>query len=215
MEKIPYLPDPQTANFIKDVRSFNTSDFSGAAHFFYDTEDYLAIKALKQEGYSAKVRPLIKETYLDIPMVLTSAQAQMADYHKLEPYIGDIYGIQYFGKSPVIFNFSANILNTIANSRTPDVKVNGYNDFKNLYTYYLRISKVAKHRRAPYLTFTGCTVRGAMLGLTRTMTTSTEDYVPVQFQFLALNIAYDSPENLGWQKAVKINFTTDRAEGFY
>ena len=212
--------DIYTGELITDFKNVNINEFSGAARLFYDDTD----RGIIADKLPSDVSALVLDEYLDIPLILTSIQAQMADFHKIDAYIGNLYSAYYFGKSPVIFNCTATILNTLGPSSTssssiPKVAADGsesilktgnrFQHFSTLYDNLLRISKAAEYRVAPYLSFTGCDIHGTFLGYTKSIQSMNEDAIPITFQFLALEIKYNNADNVNGCTALDINFISD------
>ena len=189
------MEDLYTNNLINNPVSWNTDLLSGAAFMFYDSEDTATLKTLPWEEVGDASKSVIKDGFIDIPLLITGAQTQMTDYHKIESYIGDMYAVHFFGKAPVIYNFTGKVLNTGTINEGAFEATSDIDTFRNLYKELFRIKAVAKHRIAPQISFTGCVLRGAMLSLNIGYSSQIEDYCPVQFQFLALNITYINPDN--------------------
>ena len=188
--------DPYTANIIGSYESLSTSDITNAAYIYYSKNDKVIMDGVSLPSIDFGIaRAQVRENFVDIPLLITGVQTQMSEYSHVDAYIGDIFTTQFYGKSPITYSITAKVLNTTGYKNGALENIPGVELLKTLYRGLLRLKVVAKYKIAPYITFTGCTIRGPFLSLDINYSNMAEDFCEVQFQVLAIQTEYLNPDN--------------------
>lgn len=185
-------------------RSFATTDFTGAAGIYLLSEHYDRVqelvnrRALSAENAARFIRP----DYLDLDLLITDVGYTYADHHKLEPHLGDIFSLHFFGRAPIQLNVRAKLLETQGNSARAGLTW--------LYQHLLRISRVAVTGIVPIIQFVGCHAHGAFLDLSINESSAAEDVRDVSFTFLVFNLYHLNLENTSGVLSSEILFSPPR-----
>ncbi len=94
--------------------------------------------------------------------------------------MGDMFAIHFFGKAPMTMQLGGYLLEIPGR----DSKAM----FMELYTKLFRISKVAKYKIIPILQLTGLMVQGAFLSVSFQESSSMQDAIPINMEFLVFNM---------------------------
>jgi len=187
-------------NVFKDSYTSSELDLSkakGAARIFYTETDLATAKSALGTKPILSPFTYFAGGYFTVNLLVTQVTVAQTEKHVITPQLGDKFSAHFFGKSPVVLQASATIINP-------------YNDYHRAgmmaaYQHLFRLRQVALMGVAPNLSFVGCTVPGAMLNLQVTEQANSEGLLQVQFEWLVFSIVINS---LGNQSSHKITTTT-------
>lgn len=176
-------------NEFTDSQTWATSQYEGSAHFFLMSDDYA--RFIKTPAYLLRMSPttmgIITETRINVDLVVNTVVQRFAEYEQVVPYVGDSFSHYFYGASPIILNVSAYLVDTLHSM--------GKLELMELYRWLFRISRVAKTGIAPYFTYAGFSIHGAMLSMDVSETGALQDILEVRFQFLVFSTRFLSPLN--------------------
>ncbi len=170
--------------------SFDTSDMLGAAQLSLSFEDIEILQALTTAGTmdSYITDNILVSNLLALDLVFTDITYANTDFSKLEPHIGDTFGLDFYGKAPVILNTQAYLFDLEGND--------GKYKFMTLYKELFRLSKIVEYGIVPRLCYLGCVCKGAMLGVTLSEDATQQDVIRVNMTFMLLEVMYFNGHNV-------------------
>ncbi len=162
-------------------QSINTDDMSGAAKMFITEVDRNFLKKNARDlGLDTQfINEVIRESYIDIDLIITSASHSESDFNRIDTYIGDSFGIHYYGRSPIMLTFGGVLLDDFG-------QIQKYRLTK-LYQDLFRITRVARIGVVPNIEFAKCVVQGPLMNLSLAESSSAEDRINVSFNLLVAN----------------------------
>jgi hypothetical protein len=164
--------------------------YEGSAHFWLSLEDQATLNGMNSfyNYFSSSTADIIGEDRIDLDLIISDVQMQFIEFDKIVPHIGDTFSHFFYGQQPVVLNVSGHLINTLPNR--------GKHEFMELYRGVFRLSRVAKTGIAPFLSFVGCNVQGAMINVHINDSGASQDTLAVKFQYLVFLIRFLSEENL-------------------
>lgn len=170
---------------------FATEDYLGMAGLYLTRQHYAMLEAAAKEGKfpASWLGSLVTQERLNIDLLITDIGFTYEDHSQVTAYLGDVFGMQFFGKAPMILRASGLLYQT-TNNQAKYVMT-------RLYTDLLRISSVARMRSAPMLQFVGCHAQGAFLNLNIEEAAESQDTLKIDFEFLVINLYHFNTDNTG------------------
>ena len=155
------------SDYYTATQTYFASDFSSIAKFVILDSDKSAEEA--KEGGS-----------LDVDLMVNNVSFSLAEHNSLHPYLGDMFGVHYYGKSPVTADISAMLIDTENNFSKPYLL--------QLYKNKLRVRAVAKTKVCPCLVFPGITLQGPLVSMSLVENSESPDTVAVVFRMIVIRL---------------------------
>lgn len=182
---MPYFPTVQT---------HATESMETAARLFLTQSNKEALRNFAYDNnveVPADVEIASVGEYLDINLLLTALNKNMADHSQIVSYVGDHFSAHFFGKSPLILNLSF----TILDSYEPGTHSSDKYIFMWLFTNLFGITGVSRHGIIPCLQVENNTYYIAFLDANVVETADEERVIKVTTKALVFNYISTSETN--------------------
>ena len=162
------------------IETLYTTDFSGKATISVGTKDRVNAD-LKSLSFTSHIEGAeAGEFGIPLDIFVQSMDFQLGEHHITSEYQGNYFGSLYFGKSPIVVNVVAYLLDNSA--------AHGKQALLEYYKNKLRLTAVANTGVLPRFTLKGYDFAGPWFMLRITESARSEDVLAVVFSFLALTI---------------------------
>lgn len=187
------------------LTSISEDEITGAAKFFITEADYSFLKKNARDlGMDPKlVGDIITDKNIDIDLIITSASHSEADINKIDPAVGDSFGIHYYGRSPISLQLTGVLIDDYSQAQKKKLIT--------LYEQLFRLSKVARYGVVPNIEFAKCVAQGALTNLSVSDSSQNEDRTDISINMLVVNLFIYNPSNSGETKSTVI-FNSELAE---
>ena len=162
------------ADYYHATSTYFTQDFSSVAKFVLLDGDKRTTGAKSGEE-------------LNLDLLVTNVSCSLGEHNHIQPYIGDFFGMHYYGRSPIFAQVAGTLVDTVGN----------YNKayLVSLYKNTLRAKAVAKTRVSPCLIFPGMALQGPVVGMTITETSELQDAIQVNFKIVVMRLLATATTN--------------------
>lgn len=155
------------SDYYTALTTYYTPDFSSVAKFIIlDGDKGVGTQTTGQE--------------LNLDLLIQNVAASFGEHNHILPYIGDYFGIHYYGKAPLFVQITGTLVDSTTN----------YNKsyLISLYKNTLRLKAVAKTKICPCLVLPGMSLQGPLLSMTVSESSEAQDTVHLAFKMLVLRL---------------------------